>query len=264
MGVSLDMSLVYSDPSSPRLLSHDSKLDGCLSKEEQPYIPYRLAKLYITKVAKDMHQMKTGYMKAIKELEHAGKENQEQAIMTLKNQYSNKMKNLRAHLEAYQETVEKKNQYWQDTTKRLKEENRNLRQEKEDLVNQITLQKENWGDEKAWLLKRNTQKLDCLFTQHTLTIKELQRSRLNLEKVQKIVDFQMDLPCDQQRALIISDEVEMEEAHNCLPQKKLLLEVKTTLELIKGSLHKQETEISELLQNEHWCNSQITETFLAE
>ncbi|XP_077792088.1 uncharacterized protein LOC114606889 [Podarcis muralis] len=287
-------------PSAPRVLFHDNQLDGCLSKEEQLYIPYRLAKLYITKIAKDMHQMKIGYTKAIKELEHVGKENQEQAMMALKNQYSNKMKNLRAQLEAYQEAVDKQNQYWQDTTKKLKEENRILRQEKEDLANQITLQKEKWGDEKAWLLKSTTQKLDCLHNQHTLTIEELQKSRVNLEKVEKIVDFQMDLPCDQRRALIISDEitekgitdhnagveksnvttqesettepaqrstsvvVEMEEAHNGLPQKKLLLEVKATLELVKGSLHKRETEISELLQNGHWCNSQITDMLLTE
>ncbi|CAI5786865.1 Hypothetical predicted protein [Podarcis lilfordi] len=220
--------------------------------------------------------------------------------MALENKYSNKMKNLRAQLEAYQETVDKKNQYWQDTTKKLKEENRILRQEKEELANQITLQKEKWGDEKAWLLRSTTQKLDCLHNQHTLTIEELQRSRVNLEKVEKIVDFQMDLPCDQRRALIISDEitekgitdhnagveksnvttqesettelaqrstsvvVEMEEAHNGLPQKKLLLEVKATLELVKGSLQKRETEISDLLQNGHWCNSEITDMLLTE
>ncbi|XP_060136186.1 uncharacterized protein LOC118077024 [Zootoca vivipara] len=251
-------------------------------------------------IAKDTHQMKIGYTKAIKELEHVGKENQEQAMMVLKNQYSNKMKNLRAQLEAYQETVDKKNQYWQDTTKKLKEENRILRQEKEEMANQITLQKEKWGDEKAWLLKSTTEKLDCLQNQHTLTIEELQKSRVNLEKVEKIVDFQMDLPCDQRRALIILDEitekgitdhnaeggkfnvttqesvttepaqrstsvvVEMEEAHHGLPQKKLLLEVKATLELVKGSLHKRETEISELLQNGHWCDSHITDTLLTE
>ncbi|KAJ6669587.1 hypothetical protein lerEdw1_000136, partial [Lerista edwardsae] len=193
-------------PSSPRVLSHDNQLGGCLSKEEQPYIPYRLAKLYITKIAKDMQQMKTGYVKVIKELEHAGKENKEQAIMELKNQYGNKMKILRDQLGAYQELVDKKNQYWQDTMKRLKEENMKLRQEKEELASQIILQREKWDKERAYLLKSTTQKLDSLYTQHTLTVEELQRSRLNLEKVQKIVNFQMDLPYDQRRALIISDE----------------------------------------------------------
>ncbi|XP_042309202.1 uncharacterized protein LOC121923131 [Sceloporus undulatus] len=277
-------------PNTPRVLSHDNQLDGCLSKDEQLYIPYRLAKLYIIKIAKDMHQMKTGYLKSIKELEQVGKESQEQAIMVVKNQYYNKMKNLKAQLEAYQEVVDKKNQYWQDRTKRLEEENSKLRQEKEEFLNQITLQKENWDKEKAWLLETTTQKLNCLYMQHTLTVKEFRKTRQNLEKAQKIVDFQMDLPCDQRRALITSDEVtenqttektankkmpvvtayelettelsessasfvvEMEEVPGCLPQKKLLLEVKTILELIRESLQKQETEICELLQSEQ-CNN---------
>ncbi|XP_062828065.1 uncharacterized protein LOC134296613 [Anolis carolinensis] len=104
-------------PSTVRVLPYDNQLDGCLSKEEQPYIPYRLAKLYIIKIAKDMQQMKSGYVKLIKELEQIEKESQEQAIMVVKNQYCNKMGNLKAQLEAYQEAVDKKNQYWQDTTK---------------------------------------------------------------------------------------------------------------------------------------------------
>lgn len=46
-----------------------------------------------------------------------------------------------------------------------------------------------------------------LFSVSNSAVEELQKSRLNLEKVQKIVNFQMDLPYDQRRALIISDEV---------------------------------------------------------
>lgn len=285
-------------PSSQRELSPDDQL-GCLSKEEQPYIPYQLAKLYITKIAKDMQQMKTGYMKVIKEQEYAGRENKEKAILELKNQYGNKMKNLRAQLGAYQEMVDKKNQYWQDTIKRLKEENMKISQEKEELVSQIVLQREKWDKEKACLLESTTQKLDSLYTQHTLTVEELQKSRLNLEKVQKIVNFQMDLPYDQRRALIISDEitgnrtteknmsdkkstatsqvmgttesdqssqsfvVEMEEeVCECLPQKKLLLEVKTTLETVEASLHQCEKEIVEFLHSEQRHNSQTADTTL--
>ncbi|XP_048360335.1 uncharacterized protein LOC125437006 [Sphaerodactylus townsendi] len=248
--------------SSPRILPHDNQLGGCLSKEEQSYIPYRFAKLYITKIVKDMYQMKIGYVKVIKELELVGKENQEQAIMALKNQYNNKMKILRVHLEAYQKLIDRKNQDWQVTVKKLEEENNKLSQENEELVNQIRLQKEEWDNEKACLLKNATQKLDCLYTQHTLTLEELQKTRLNLEKVHKIVNFQMDLPCDQQKTLITSDEVEMDGRHDCSPQKKLLLEVKTTLEMVEESLQKQYRDISELLQSEHWRNSQITNTAL--
>nr|XP_056704960.1 uncharacterized protein LOC130476981 [Euleptes europaea] len=245
-----------------------------------------------------MHQMKIGYVKVIKELERIGKENQEQAITALKNQYTNKMKILRVHLEAYQKLIDRKNQDWQVTMKRLEEENNKLSQENEELVTQIRLQKEEWDNEKACLLKSTSQKLDCLYTQHTLTIEELQKSRLNLEKVQKILNFQMDLPCDQQKALIISDEVtqnratgvdtgnmksnltaqksgttepdeiaksfvvEMNGGHDCSPQKKLLLEVKITLETVEESLQKRYKDISEFLQSAHWCNSQIANAAL--
>lgn len=37
--------------------------------------------------------------------------------MALKNQYSNKMKILRVHLEAYQKLIDKKSQDWQVTVK---------------------------------------------------------------------------------------------------------------------------------------------------
>ncbi|XP_072845011.2 uncharacterized protein LOC140704197 [Pogona vitticeps] len=241
-----------------------------------------------------MHQMKIGYLKVIKDLECAGRERQEQAVMAVKTQYNNKMKNLRTQLEAYHEMVDKKNQSWQDRTMRLEEENRKLRKENEESLNQITLQKEKWDEEKALLLKNTSQKLDYLCNQHVLTVKELQKIRLNLENVQKIVDFQIDLPYDQQRTCVVSnaitekrttDEkannklsalsaqdsgtakpgeksasfvVEMEEMLDCLPQKKLLLEVKATLELVKGSVRKREIEISKLLQSEpHFCGTQM-------
>ncbi|KAJ6669609.1 hypothetical protein lerEdw1_000158, partial [Lerista edwardsae] len=54
-----------------------------------------------------------------------------------------------------------------------------------------------------------------------------------------------------------------EEVHDCLPQKKLLLEVKTTLETVKASLHQREKDIDELLHSEQWCGSHIENTALA-
>ncbi|XP_077200901.1 uncharacterized protein LOC143841077 [Paroedura picta] len=270
-------------PSSPRVLSHDNQLGGYLSKEGHFYIPCRLAKLYITKIIKDMHQMKTGYVKVIKELERVGKENQEQALTALKNQYNSKMKILRVHLEAYQKLIDKKNQDWQVTVKRLEEENNKLNQENGVLVEQIRMQKEEWDNEKACLIKSNTEKLECLYTQHAITIEDLQKTRLHLGKVQKIVNFQMDLPCEQQKELILSDEisqttgeinsksattksdqssksfvVETVGVHDCSPQKKLLLEVRTTLEMVEESLQKRYGNISELLQSSLGSNSQIT------
>lgn len=49
--------------------------------------------------------------------------------------------------------------------------------------------------------------------------------------------------------------MEEEEVHDCLPQKKLLLEVKTTLETVKASLHQREKDIGELLHSEQGCEN---------
>ncbi|CAM4558154.1 unnamed protein product [Lepidochelys olivacea] len=67
-------------PNAPGVCSHDNhrpaELDGCMAKEEQPYIPYKLAKLYITKIVKDMQQMKIRHMKVIRELDCIRKDSQ--------------------------------------------------------------------------------------------------------------------------------------------------------------------------------------------
>ncbi|XP_026559496.1 synaptonemal complex protein ZIP1-like [Pseudonaja textilis] len=255
-------------PSSPGQLFPDTQLDGYQSKEELFYIPYRSAKLYITKIAKDMHQMKIRYTKIIKELEHVGKESQEQAVRAVKNQYSNKIKHLRSSLEAYQEMAGKEKKSWQDTRKRLEEENRKLRQEKEELMNQIREQDVNADKEKSWLLKSIMQKLHCLYNQHNLTIKELHKSRLDLENVQKMVteNRETEMNAREIKSDTITQNgqgcfvVDIEEIQDYLPEKKFLLEVKTNLEQIRSSLQKRETELKDLLQTEHWCNPQITET----
>ncbi|XP_070592374.1 uncharacterized protein [Erythrolamprus reginae] len=253
-------------PSSPGQLFPDVQLDGYQSKEELFYIPYRSAKLYIMKLAKDLHQMKLRYVKVIKELEHVGKENQ-QAIMAVENQYSDKIKHLRSSLETYQEMVGKEKKSWQDTRKRLEEENRKLRHEKEELMNLIQVQGMNADTEESWLLKSIMQKLHCLYTQHNLTIKELHRSRLGIENVQKMVteNRETEMNAREIKSDTISQNgqgffvVDIEEAQDYLPEKKFMLEVKTNLEQIRSSLQKRETEIKDLLQTEHWCNPQITE-----
>ncbi|XP_070592376.1 chromosome partition protein Smc-like isoform X4 [Erythrolamprus reginae] len=254
-------------PSSPGQLFPDVQLDGYQSKEELFYIPYRSAKLYIMKLAKDLHQMKLRYVKVIKELEHVGKENQKQAIMAVENQYSDKIKHLRSSLETYQEMVGKEKKSWQDTRKRLEEENRKLRHEKEELMNLIQVQGMNADTEESWLLKSIMQKLHCLYTQHNLTIKELHRSRLGIENVQKMVteNRETEMNAREIKSDTISQNgqgffvVDIEEAQDYLPEKKFMLEVKTNLEQIRSSLQKRETEIKDLLQTEHWCNPQITE-----
>lgn len=54
--------------------------------------------------------------------------------------------------------------------------------------------------------------------------------------------------------------MDIEDAQDDLPEKKFLLKVKTNLEQIRSSLQKRETELKDLLQTEHWCSLQITET----
>ncbi|XP_030422837.1 uncharacterized protein LOC115653557 [Gopherus evgoodei] len=256
-------------PNAPGICSHDNhrlhELDGCMAKEEQPYIPYKLAKLYITKVVKDMQQMKIRHMKVIKELDCIRKDSQEQAIIVLKNHHSEKMKILKAQLEAYQELVDKKNKQWQNTAKNLREKNRQLSQENKDLLYQIKQQNEKWAEEKTWILESFSQKLDHLYAQHSLTLQELQRIRLNMEKVQEIVNLWMDFL--QQKALFTAEKVidEMEE-HEHLLQKELLWKAQDMLEMAKQSLYKREREVAELLQSESGHNEtmkpQITVTTL--
>lgn len=55
-----------------------TELEECTTKEEVPYIPYKLATLYIIKIVKDTQQMKNKQTKIIRQLDNIRKENQEQ------------------------------------------------------------------------------------------------------------------------------------------------------------------------------------------
>ncbi|XP_019410762.1 PREDICTED: centrosome-associated protein CEP250-like [Crocodylus porosus] len=250
--------------------SHDAhgltELDGCMTKDEQAYIPYKLAKLYITKIVKDMQQMKIRHMNIINELDCIRKEKQEQAVIVLKNHYNGKIKTLRAQLEAYQELVDKRNGDWQDMIKNLREKNRQLSQEKKGLLCQIKQQNEKWEEEKAWILDHFSQKLDHLYMEHVLTLQELQKITLSMEKVQELMNFQVDFP--QQKASITAEKTATSEVleingeqvldelekHEQILQKELLQNIHTKVQMIRESLLKREREIIELLQRENICN----------
>ncbi|XP_068941469.1 uncharacterized protein [Petaurus breviceps papuanus] len=121
---------------------------------KQPYIPYALAKAYITK-----------------------------------NDYSSKIKTLKGRFEAYQEQVNKKNRSWQDTMKILVEKTDELMQEKNKLLLQVNQEKEKWEKEKRWLLEIFAQKLDLLHTHHSVTAQKIKATRLALENIQGILKF---------------------------------------------------------------------------
>ncbi|XP_075596494.1 uncharacterized protein LOC142599490 [Balearica regulorum gibbericeps] len=168
-----------------------TELEECTTKEEVPYIPYKLATLYIIKIVKDMQQMKNKHMKIIRELDNIRKENQEQAITAIKKHYGEKMRSLKSQLEAYRELMNKSNTHWQDTIESLRETNRQLIQEKEDLLHQMEKQTEQGEEEKVWILENLCKNLDYLYTQHTLTLQELHNISLYVERVHDLMHVQI-------------------------------------------------------------------------
>ncbi|XP_073490467.1 uncharacterized protein [Aquarana catesbeiana] len=125
-----------------------SDLAECEENDGQPYIPYQLAKMYITKVANDMQKMKIKHMQIITEIDDNAKRNREQEILILKNYYRDKMKILKARLETYYDLMEQKTGCLQEKIKVLEEEKEQWIQEKSSLLNEIQELKEKLGQEK--------------------------------------------------------------------------------------------------------------------
>ncbi|OPJ82296.1 putative DNA double-strand break repair Rad50 ATPase-like [Patagioenas fasciata monilis] len=123
-------------------------LEECTTKEV-PYISYKFATLYIIKIVNDMQQMKNKHVKIIRQLDKIRKENQEQTITAIMKHYGEKMRSLKSQLEAYRELMNKSSTRWQDTVKNLRKRNRQLIQEKEDLLHQMKKQTEKWEEEKV-------------------------------------------------------------------------------------------------------------------
>nr|XP_009671372.1 PREDICTED: centrosome-associated protein CEP250-like [Struthio camelus australis] len=142
-------------------------------------------------IVEDMQQMKIKHTKIIKELGNIRKENQEQTITTMKKHYGDKMRSVKAQLEAYQELMNKRSTHWQVTIKNLRERNRQLSQDKEELLHQINHQTEKWKEEKTWILENVSKNLDRLYAQHILTLQELQNLSLYVEKVHDLVNFRI-------------------------------------------------------------------------
>ncbi|KAF2985908.1 hypothetical protein EK904_011028 [Melospiza melodia maxima] len=160
-----------------------TKLEECTTKKV-PYIPYSLATLHIIKIVKDMQQMKNRHMKIIRKLDDMRKEKQEETITTIKKHYSEKMRCLKSHLEAYQELMNERNIHWQDTVKNLREKNRQLIQENEDILYQMKQRTENWRKEKAADEERKTDwsvEKQYLWQAHTI-LQEIQESLQKRER----------------------------------------------------------------------------------
>ncbi|XP_072260249.1 uncharacterized protein [Pyxicephalus adspersus] len=124
-----------------------SDLAECEENEGQPYIPYELAKMYITKVVKDMQKMKLTHMQIISEIDENLKRKQDQEILILKNHYRDKMKVLKTRLETYHDLMEQKTEGLQEKIKDLEKEKDQWIQEKASLLQEIQQLKEKLGQE---------------------------------------------------------------------------------------------------------------------
>ncbi|XP_074788810.1 uncharacterized protein LOC141973791 [Athene noctua] len=244
-----------------------TELEECTTKEEVPYIPYKLAALYIIKIVKDMQQMKNKHMKIIRQLENTKKENQEQTVTTIKKHYGEKMRSLKSQLDAYRKLMNKSNTHWQERVKSLMERNRQLIQEKEDLLHQMKQQTEKWEEEKVWILENLCKNLDYLYTQHTLTLQELHNISLYVERVYDLMNFQIKIlqqtsEKTEGEKVDVSEVLELkmeqvtneEEKPEWSMEKGYLLQAQALLQKIQESLQKREREVTELLQSERRCN----------
>ncbi|TRZ25702.1 hypothetical protein HGM15179_001421 [Zosterops borbonicus] len=242
-----------------------TELEECTTKEV-PYIPYSLARLHIIKIVKDMQQMKSRHMKLIRKLDDIRKEKQE-AITTIKKHYSEKMRCLKSQLEAYQELMNKNNIHWQDTVKNLRERNRQLIQEKEDLLHQMKQRTENWREEKVWILENLCKKLDYLYTQHTLTLQELHNISLHVERLRDLMNFQTKIlqqnsekaegeNSDVSEILVLKTE-QVKGKTDSSVEKQYLLQAHNILHEIQESLQKREREVTEILQSERRFNKSM-------
>ncbi|XP_021236527.1 uncharacterized protein LOC110389853 isoform X2 [Numida meleagris] len=258
-----------------------TELEEGKTNEELPYIPYKLATLYITKVVKDMQETKCKHMKIIRQLENIKKENQEQTTNTVK-LYGDKMRSLKSQLEAYRELMNKNSKYWQNIAKSLRESNNQLSQEKEDLLHQMKQQTEKWEEKKeiqvpcgplgaseedtqVWILENLSKKISHLYTQHTLTLQEFHSIGLYVGRVSDLVNFQIKIlqqkseKAEVEKADVpilksLAEQVANEEKSDSSVEMGPLCQAQTMLHKIQKSLQKQEREVSELLESERRYN----------
>ncbi|XP_069819583.1 uncharacterized protein [Dendropsophus ebraccatus] len=118
-------------------LKESHELAECQTNKGQAYIPYHLAKMYISKISDDMQKMKSRYMDVIKEIDGNAKKQQEQVFLSIRNHYHDKMKILKNRIQAYHDVMEKKSQQSQDKIKDLEMEKELWTQEKTSLLLQI-------------------------------------------------------------------------------------------------------------------------------
>ncbi|XP_053909987.1 uncharacterized protein LOC128850374 [Cuculus canorus] len=244
-----------------------TELEECTTKEEVPYIPYKIATSYIIKIVKDMQQMKKNHMRVIRQLDNIRKKKQEQRITAIKKHYSEKMRSFKCQLEAYRELMNKSNTHQQDTIKSLRERNKQLIQEKDDLLHQMQQQTEQWEEEKVWIQKNLHKNIDYLYTQHTLTLQELHNISLYVKRMHSLVNFQIKKLQQKSEkterekedvSVILQLKTEQvaneEEEPEWSMEKGYFWQACTILQMIQLSLQKREREVTEILWSERRYN----------
>ncbi|GCB68529.1 hypothetical protein scyTo_0013839 [Scyliorhinus torazame] len=202
-----------------------------LMPDAKAYIPYEYARFHIAKVVDDMHQMRNKHRKLICEIKESlqatGKENQEQHIQILKKQYSDKLTIFKGALEAYQEHIKKNNKYWEEMVQNLKDENKQLIQERTVHHTQNKHEYEKWENEKTEILGGFSQKLDLLHTHQVSTLKELQMTRLELERVQEMLKSQQAIITEKEEknCLQATSELKIPDGPDLEPQQKYSQEI---------------------------------------
>ncbi|XP_063036854.1 uncharacterized protein LOC134432263 [Melospiza melodia melodia] len=149
----------------------------------------------------------------------------------------------------------------------LREKNRQLIQENEDILYEMKQRTENWRKEKVWIIENLCKKLDYLYAQHRLTLQELHNINLHVERLQDLMNFQIkNLQQKSEKAggensdisevlVLKTDQAADEERKtDWSVEKQYLWQAHTILQEIQESLQKREREVTELLQSERRFN----------
>ncbi|KAI1900042.1 hypothetical protein AGOR_G00045930 [Albula goreensis] len=214
-----------------------------------------------------MQLMKHKHLEMVHELEENYqinlKQTQEKTIQHIRTHYQNKLNSLKRMLDMYQEKVEKKNVYWEEKLKMMKDLNQRHIEEKSTLQERIKMEAAHWDREKNKMLDLFSSKLDLLHSHQASTLQELQVTRLELGKVQEMLkppEAEEERPLSEnsntaQEDQAVEDPATPEAEKSVQAQigacgKLPLVGAQARLESLKENLYKREREITLLLQGD--------------
>ncbi|GAA6109834.1 kinesin-like protein KIN-14I [Tachysurus ichikawai] len=203
------------------------------------FIPYDSAKLCITQIADDMVAMKSKHLEMVQELEEnfliASRENQERTVDKIRTYYQNKLNALKMVLDLYQEKVERRSALWEEKIKSLRSINERLQDEQIALHERNRHNSATWEREKSRMMELFSSRLDQLHHHQTSTLQELQMARMEMGRVQEMLQTSKDAKESEAKETESSDST----AH--------LDGAEARLEELRESLCKRQHEISMLI-----------------